>query len=73
MKATTAHVLTYGDLPNDPKPRVAIFCTEGCDEGYSATYGDYFYRADDEPVVCSECGAPMFLGRAVTTIVEVDA
>lgn len=61
--------LTYGDLPASTlHSGVAIYCTEGCDEGYSATRGDYFYFTDDEPVVCGECGEPMFLGRKVTTI-----
>ena len=32
---------------------------------YSASYGDYFWAYDADEVVCSECGAPMELGRLV--------
>lgn len=65
-------MLTYGQLPESTlQSGVAIYCSKGCDEGYSATRGDYFMAADDAPVMCGECGSPMFLGRRVVTVERV--
>lgn len=64
-------MLFYRDLPESPASGVAIYCAAGCDEGYSATRGDYFMSAPSEPVLCGECGSTMFLGRRVTTIERV--
>jgi len=63
---------TYGDLPQSPSMGTAIFCMDGCDEGYAASRGDYFMCEDSEPIVCGVCGGPMFLGYRVTVIVPID-
>lgn len=63
--------MTYGELPTSPDHGVAIYCSKGCDEGYSASRGDYFMVPDDAEIICGECGGAMYLGRRVVTIVTV--
>lgn len=40
-----------------------LACSEGCYGHYSATRGDYWFMAPNEPFICHECGAPMILAR----------
>lgn len=66
------HVLTYGDLPESPDYGVAMYCTEGCGDGYSACRGDYFWADKALEVTCGECGAPMALFKKATTLTPVE-
>jgi hypothetical protein len=62
--------MTYGDMPE----RGADMTCSAFGEAhgvYSATRGDYFWAASDDQVTCSECDAPMELGRMITNWVPV--
>ena len=65
--------LKYKDLPDGlGMPQPQMMCSEfGEEHGvWSAHRGDYFMANDDDDVTCSECGAPMTLGRMETRWVE---
>ena len=54
--------LDYADLPSETG--VDMRCSDCGDGPYSACAGDYFWASGQ--VACSECGAPMELGREAT-------
>jgi len=58
---------TYGDLTRVPKG-TAQLCTV-CGGMWSATRGDYFMRADHEPITC--CNKPVRLVRQTTIYTDV--
>jgi hypothetical protein len=44
-------MLTYAQLPRQPKPGVTLYCPR-CQDHFSAYRGDYFQCAPDDVIVC---------------------
>lgn len=59
---------TYGDLARAPKGTIQL-CTGRCGGTWSADRGDYFMRADHEPITC--CGRPVRLVQRSTVHTDV--
>lgn len=49
------------DLPESTLKRGEFLVCPQCGERASATRGDYFWMAKDEPFMCEDCDEPMSL------------
>ena len=60
--------LTYGTLPAEPRPGVALHCSS-CQADYSARRADYFMHGA-EPPTCG-CGTKLVLVQVERRIIAV--
>lgn len=64
-KAITVRPLTIADLPDPCPPGVMLHCAK-CQEDYSATRGDYFWRTPTQAFRCQRCRTLLRLMVRVT-------
>lgn len=60
------HGVTVDMLPAHPDPGVQLYCPH-CQQGYSATRGDYFWMPPGRPFRCQACRRPLQLVQERTT------
>lgn len=53
-------MITVNELPDSPPSFVMLHCA-ACGNDYSANRGDYFLLDANEPMICGECEAPLFI------------